>query len=185
MIGKGDKVCLTVEIYFTACKRSGCKRQIRLGSRRESKFGDRAFSSLLPCPCRMDMGQRYMDAQVILKSVDSLNHSQPQHLAIKSIPIHFNTSCKTTQTVWHKPSGTNRLRAHQVLLIWRTGCATGKELFVPQVTIERGVWGSYSGQADVRSEPHDCFMRLFVYCSPLLASILIPDKSQSHGRSAS
>jgi hypothetical protein len=26
MIGKGDKVCLTVEIYFTACKR--CKRHI-------------------------------------------------------------------------------------------------------------------------------------------------------------
>ena len=60
---------------------------------------------------------------------------------MKSIPIHFN---KTTQTVSKLPT---------VLLTWRTGRANGKELFgvVPQVTIERGVWGGDSGQVDVRS----------------------------------
>ncbi|KIM71632.1 hypothetical protein PILCRDRAFT_804852 [Piloderma croceum F 1598] len=60
---------------------------------------------------------------------------------MKSIPIHFN---KTTQTV---------SKLTTVLLTWRTGRANGKELFgvVPCVTIERGVWGGDSGQADPTS----------------------------------
>ena len=46
-----------------------------------------------------------------------------------------------------------RSKMEEMLLTWRTGGANGKELFgvVPQVTIERGVWGGDSGQADVRS----------------------------------
>jgi len=45
-----------------------------------------------------------------------------------------------------------RSKMEEMLLTWRTGGANGKELFgvVPQVTIERGVWGRDSGQADVR-----------------------------------
>jgi hypothetical protein len=82
--------------------------------------------------------QRY-----IVKSADTLDLPRhgPQHLAIKSIPIHFN---KTTQTV---------SKLTTVLLTGRTGRANGKELFgvVPHVTIERGVWCRDSGQADVRS----------------------------------
>jgi pre-mRNA cleavage complex 2 protein Pcf11 len=46
-----------------------------------------------------------------------------------------------------------RSKMEEMLLTWRTGGANGKELFgvVPQVTIERGVWGGDSGQVDVRS----------------------------------
>jgi pre-mRNA cleavage complex 2 protein Pcf11 len=46
-----------------------------------------------------------------------------------------------------------RSKMEEMLLTWRNGGANGKELFgvVPQVTIERGVWGGDSGQADVRS----------------------------------
>jgi pre-mRNA cleavage complex 2 protein Pcf11 len=46
-----------------------------------------------------------------------------------------------------------RSKMEEMLLTWRTGGANGKELFgvVPQVTIERGVWGGNSGQADVRA----------------------------------
>jgi len=140
-----NKVCLTVEIYFTACKR--CKRQIRPDSAsirllsqmrvRCDRSSSVFFRHVLEA-CRTDTGQRY-----IVKSADTLNHPRhgPQHLAMKSIPIHFN---KTTQTV---------SKLTTVLLTWRTGRANGKELFgvVPCVTIERGVWGGDSGQADVRS----------------------------------
>jgi len=46
-----------------------------------------------------------------------------------------------------------RSKMEEMLLTWRTGGANGKELFgvVPQITIERGVWGSDSGQADATS----------------------------------
>ena len=46
-----------------------------------------------------------------------------------------------------------RSKMEEMLLAWRTGGANGKELFgvVPQITIEQGVWGGDSGQADVRS----------------------------------
>jgi pre-mRNA cleavage complex 2 protein Pcf11 len=46
-----------------------------------------------------------------------------------------------------------RSKMEEMLLTWRTGGANGKELFgvVPQVTIERGVWGGDSGHVDVRS----------------------------------
>ncbi|KIM90910.1 hypothetical protein PILCRDRAFT_811403 [Piloderma croceum F 1598] len=46
-----------------------------------------------------------------------------------------------------------RSKMEEMLLTWRTGGANGKELFgvVPQVTIERGVWGGDSGQADPTS----------------------------------
>jgi pre-mRNA cleavage complex 2 protein Pcf11 len=46
-----------------------------------------------------------------------------------------------------------RSKMEEMLLTWRTGGANGKELFgvVPQLTIERGVWGGDSGQTDVRS----------------------------------
>lgn len=46
-----------------------------------------------------------------------------------------------------------RSKMEEMLLTWRTGGANGKELFgvVPQVTIERGVWGGGSSHTDVRS----------------------------------
>jgi len=46
-----------------------------------------------------------------------------------------------------------RSKMEEMLLTWRTGGANGKELFgvVPQITIERGVWGGDSGQADPTS----------------------------------
>jgi pre-mRNA cleavage complex 2 protein Pcf11 len=46
-----------------------------------------------------------------------------------------------------------RSKMEEMLMTWRTGGTNGKELFgiVPQVSIERGVWGGDSGHADVRS----------------------------------
>jgi hypothetical protein len=51
----------------------------------------------------MNTGEHYVDAQVILKSADSLNHLQPQHLAIKS---DFDTFQQELRDY------TNRLEAH-------------------------------------------------------------------------
>lgn len=59
-----------------------------------------------------------------------------------------------------------RSKMEEMLLTWRTGGANGKELFgvVPQVTIERGVWGGDPGQADVRSRHGNSTHQLY---SPL------------------
>lgn len=54
---------------------------------------------------------------------------------------------------YHLVDQNTRSKMQEMLLTWRTGGANGKELFgvVQQITIERGVWGGESSQANVRA----------------------------------
>jgi pre-mRNA cleavage complex 2 protein Pcf11 len=58
-----------------------------------------------------------------------------RHFATFVIPLFLETYEQVDQNT--------RSKMEEMLLTWRTGAPNGKELFgvVPQVAIERGVWG--------------------------------------------
>lgn len=54
---------------------------------------------------------------------------------------------------YHLVDENTRSKMEEMLLTWRTGSPTGKELFgvAPQIAIERGVWGDGGGSHQVRT----------------------------------
>src|ERR1700722_6314607 len=65
------------------------------------------------------------------------------HFAAIVIPLFLETYDQVDQST--------RSKMEEMLLTWRTGSPTGKELFgvVPQVAIERGIWGDPNHGVDV------------------------------------
>jgi hypothetical protein len=123
----------------------------------------------------MDIGQRSMDVHVILESADTLNHPRPQHLAIKSIPIHFNM---TTQTV-----SKLTINGAADLACWLRQWQGALWCFPASLLSKASDAVTQSNQRYVlvvgsllTDETHNCFIRIFAYCSTLLASTLAPDK---------
>jgi pre-mRNA cleavage complex 2 protein Pcf11 len=68
-----------------------------------------------------------------------------RHFAVFVIPLFLETYGQVDENT--------RSKMEEMLLTWRTGSPTGKELFgvPPQVAIERGVWGDGATNHNVRS----------------------------------
>ncbi|KAH7929411.1 hypothetical protein BV22DRAFT_1029463 [Leucogyrophana mollusca] len=66
-----------------------------------------------------------------------------RHFAPFVVPLFLETYQQVDQTT--------RSKMEEMLLTWRTGAPTGKELFgfITQIAIERGVWGGDPGVADI------------------------------------
>ena len=67
-----------------------------------------------------------------------------RHFATFVIPLFLETYDQVDQAT--------RGKMEEMLLTWRTGAPNGKELFgiVPQVNIERGIWGGEPSASEVR-----------------------------------
>ena len=67
-----------------------------------------------------------------------------RHFATFVIPLFLETYDQVDQAT--------RGKMEEMLLTWRTGAPNGKELFgiVPQVNIERGIWGGEPSGPEVR-----------------------------------
>jgi Protein of unknown function, DUF618. len=76
-----------------------------------------------------------------------------RHFSAFVIPLFLETYEQVDQNT--------RSKMEEMLLTWRTGSPTGKELFgvPPQVAIERGVWGDGGSNHDV------CTLNLKTYVS--------------------
>ena len=59
-----------------------------------------------------------------------------------------------------------RSKMEEMLLTWRTGAPNGRELFgpIPQVAIERQIWGGESTQGVRRLALHSAHSRLNMHC---------------------
>ncbi|KAH7914222.1 hypothetical protein BJ138DRAFT_1177497 [Hygrophoropsis aurantiaca] len=66
-----------------------------------------------------------------------------RHFAPFVVPLFLETYQQVDQTT--------RSKMEEMLLTWRTGAPSGKELFgfITQIAIERGVWGGDRGAADI------------------------------------
>jgi pre-mRNA cleavage complex 2 protein Pcf11 len=75
-----------------------------------------------------------------------------RHFASIVIPLFLDTYEQVDQPT--------RSKMEEMLLTWRTGAPNGKELFgvVPQVAIERGVWGGEASHTAEVSVAHTAYL---------------------------